>query len=186
MAEIADLRVNDANNTARFPEGQKAPTINDGARALEGIIARADRDRSGYTATTGSGSAYAILTQAAYPSHASGMVFLVRAHVANTGPATLQVNALPPKPLVRNGGAALVEGDIAVNQMLLAVYNTALDAFECIGIGGGDPVGAWADPSGTASRATFVTSSVTLPALAGAVMALIEDLKAAGILGDAS
>lgn len=188
MAEIADLKTNDANNTARFPEGQSAPTLNDGARALEGILARADRDRSGYTATTGTGSAYQILTAAAYPGHASGMVFLIRAHVANTGAATLQVNALAAKPLVRNGGDPLEAGDIQVNQLILAVYNTALDAFECIGLTGdiGAPVGEWEDPTGTASRATFATGSVNLPTLAGVVMALIEDLKAKGILGDAT
>ena len=38
----------------------------------------------------------------------------------------------------------------------------------------------------TASRATFATGSVNLPTLAGVVMALIEDLKAKGILGDAT
>lgn len=186
MAEIADLNTNDANNTARFAEGQSAPTLNDGCRALEGLLARADRDRSGYTATTGTGSAYQILTAAAYPGHASGMVFLIRAHVANTGAATLQVNALAAKPLVRNGGDPLEAGDIQVNQLILAVYNTALDAFEAIGVGGGAPAGEWADPTGTASRATFATGSVNLPTLAGVVMALIQDLKAKGILGDAT
>lgn len=183
MAEISDLSVTDANNIARFPEGQNIPTLNNGARALEGILARANRDRSGYTATTGSGSAYAILTQAAYPEHAAGMVFLIRAHVANTGPATLAINALDAKPLVRQGGEALVEGDIAVNQMLLVVYNSAGDYYECMGVGS-EAVGEWADPTGTESRATFATSDVTLPTLAGVVMALILDLKAKGILGE--
>lgn len=185
MAEISDLSVTDANNVARFPEGQSIPTLNNGARALEGILARANRDRAGYTATTGSGSAYAILTQAAYPEHAAGMVFLIRAHVANTGPATLAINALDAKPLVRQGGEPLVEGDIAANQMLHVVYNSAEDHFECIGVGTGEPAGEWADPTGTESRATFATGGVTLPTLAGVVMALILDLKAKGILGEA-
>lgn len=184
MAEIADLSVTDANNVGRFPEGQGIPTLNNGARALEGILARANRDRGGYTATTGSGSAYAVLTQAAYPAHAVGMIFMIRAHVANTGAATLTVNSLNPKPLVRSGGDPLVEGDILVNQVLIAVYNTALDSYECIGVGFGAPEGEWADPTGTESRATFATGSVTLPALAGIVMAMILDLKAKGIFGE--
>lgn len=183
MAEISDLSVIDANNTGRFPEGQSIPTINNGGRALEGILARADRDRAGYTATTGTGSAYAILTQATYPAHAAGMIFLIRAHVANSGPATLTINALDPKPLVRQGGAELVAGDIAVNQMLLVAYNSASDEYECIGVGA-DPIGEWEDPTGTESRATFATGDVTLPTLAGVVMALILDLKARGILGE--
>lgn len=186
MAEIADLKVTDANNIARFPEGQSIPTLNNGARALEGIIARADRDRSGYTLTTGTGAAYQVLTNAAYPEHAAGIVLMIRAHVANTGAATLTINALAAKPLRRQGGGVLAGGDIAVNQTLLVVYNPSGDYFECIGVGadGLEPVGEWETPTGTASRATFATSDVTLPTLAGVVMALIQDLKAAGVLGE--
>lgn len=183
MAEIADLKTNDANNTARFPEGQKAPTVNDGARALEGLLARADRDRNGYTATTGTGSAYQILTAAAYPEHAAGMVFMIRAHVANAGAATLQVNALAAKPLRRQGGDALVAGDIAANQMIIAVYNPAGDYFECIGVGESVHRTGWAAPTGTATRTTFATNSVTLPQLAERVKALIDDLTAKGLIG---
>lgn len=184
MAEIADLNTTDANNTARFGEGQTIPTLNNGARALEGMIARQNRDRSGYTITTGSGDAYAIITNGAYPSHAAGMWFMVRAHVANSGAATLTVNALSSKPLRRQGGSALVEGDIKVNQIIVPIYNAAGDYYECLGIGDG-PIGEWADPTGTESRATFATGSVNLPTLAGVVMALILDLKAKGILGEA-
>lgn len=41
----------------------------------------------------------------------------------------------------------------------------------------------WGDPTGTASRATFATGSVTTAQLAGRVMALILDLKALGLIG---
>lgn len=183
MAEIADLSVNDASNVARFPEGQNIPTINNGARALEGILARSDRDRSGYTATTGSGAAYAILTQAVYPSHTSGMWFLIRAHVANTGAAELTINALAAKPLRRQGGDALAAGDISVNQMLLVVYNAAGDYYECLGIGESTAATGWAAPTGTATRTTFATSSVTLPQLAERMKALLDDLTTKGIIG---
>lgn len=140
MAEIADLNTTDANNTARFGEGQTIPTLNNGARALEGMLARWFRDHSAVTATTGSGSAYAILTNATYPSYVAGMWFMVRAHVANSGAATLTVNALTAKPLRRQGGAALAPSDIKVNQLLLLAYNSAGDYYECIGIGDGAPV----------------------------------------------
>jgi hypothetical protein len=39
-----------------------------------------------------------------------------------------------------------------------------------------------AQPTGTPSRATYVTSSVTLATLAGYVMALAQDLKTRGII----
>lgn len=140
MAEIADLNTTDANNTARFGEGQTIPTLNNGARALEGMLARWFRDHSAVTATTGSGSAYAILTNATYPSYVAGMWFMIRAHVASEDDPTFQVNALTTKPLKRQGGADIVKGDIAVNQILVVAYNAAGDYIECIGIGDGAPV----------------------------------------------
>lgn len=183
MAELADLSVNDASNTARFPEGQNIPTLNNGARALEGMLARSNRDRSGVTLTTGSGTAYAILTNAAYPAHAAGMWFMVRAHVANTGAATLTINALAAKPLRRQGGDALVANDIAVNQIILPIYNPAGDYYECIGIGESVAITGWGAPTGTATRTTYATGSVTLPQLAERVKALIDDLTTKGVIG---
>jgi hypothetical protein len=44
------------------------------------------------------------------------------------------------------------------------------------------PIG-WAAATGTATRSTFVTSSVTLPALAEHVKALMDDLLAYGLIG---
>lgn len=41
----------------------------------------------------------------------------------------------------------------------------------------------WVAPTGTASRATFVTSSVTTEELAKRVKALIDDLTAKDIIG---
>jgi hypothetical protein len=139
MAEIADLLPLDAGNTGRFPEGQSIPSLNDGARALEGMIARAHRDRSGYTASSGSGAAYQILTQSAYPAHTVGMVFQWRAHVASANGPSLKINDLPVKPLLRQGGGLIVASDIAVNQQVLAAYNPTFDSYECIGIGDGSP-----------------------------------------------
>lgn len=140
MAEIADLAVLATNNVGRFPEGQTVPTLNNGARELEAIIARAEKDRNGSILSSGSGAAYAILTNAAYPAHVAGTWFRFRAHVVNTGAATLTINALAAKPLRRQGGAALVAGDVAANQLVLAVYNAAGDYYECAGLGDGAPV----------------------------------------------
>jgi hypothetical protein len=139
MAEIANLNTNDANNVARFYPDQKVPSLNDGGQALEGLLARHHRDTSGYTLTTGSSTAYNMLTAGTYPAHAAGMVFLVRAHVACGNNPTFQVNALAAKNLKRQGGGAIVTGDIAVNQLLFVAFNPALDCYECIGIGDGSP-----------------------------------------------
>jgi hypothetical protein len=41
----------------------------------------------------------------------------------------------------------------------------------------------WGAPTGTATRTTFATSTVLLPALAEHVKALIDDLTAYGLIG---
>lgn len=137
MAEIADLAILDANNVARFPEGQKIPTLNNGARALEGIIGRAEQDRNGTILTSGSATAYAILTNAAYPSLAAGQWFRVRIHTTNTGTATFQINALTAKPLKRQTGSDLVAGDLPGNMLATIIYNAATDCFDVVGVGDG-------------------------------------------------
>jgi hypothetical protein len=162
MAELSDLSTNDASNTARFPEGQLAPTLNNGARALEGMIGRHHRDNSGYTLTSGSSTAYQIITAAAYPAHATGMTFLVRCHVACGANPTITVNGLAAKNLRRQGGGAIVAGDIAVNQQIQIAYNTALDVYECLGIGDNSPsvpsFTVAALPTGAVGRLAFATN----------------------------
>lgn len=140
MAEIDDLAANAALNTGRFPQGQLVPTLNDGARELEAMLARWYKDTNGSVLTGGTSTAYTLLTNRAVPDHAAGLIFVFRAHVANTDEATLTINTLDPKPLKRHGGAALVPGDIATSQIVLAAYNSAGDYYECIGIGDGAPV----------------------------------------------
>lgn len=137
MAEVANLNVLDANNTARFPEGQIIPTLNDGGRALEGILARWEKDTNGSIASSGSVNAFAILTNRVIPAHAAGNEFKFRATTANTGASTIAINALAAKPLRRHGGGALQSGDISTNQIVHIVYNAAEDYYECIGISGG-------------------------------------------------
>jgi hypothetical protein len=136
MAEINDLSVTAASNTGRFPEGQSIPSINNGAREFEAMTARYHRDRSGFTLSSGTGSAYAIITNGAYPAHATGMVLVWRAHVVSLVNATLAINALATKPLVRQGGGAIQAGDIAANQIVWSLYNAAIDSYQCVGIGG--------------------------------------------------
>jgi hypothetical protein len=56
-----------------------------------------------------------------------------------------------------------------------------------ISVSGNNVIGArktgWAAPTGTATRTTFATGSVTLPLLAERVKALIDDLTAHGMIG---
>lgn len=136
MAEIHNLNIADANNTARWPYGtMTVEQIDDAGRALEGIIARAEKDRNGSNTTTGSGTAYALtLNQSGITSVSNGGVLIVRAHVANTDAATLNINALGAKAITKMGNAALVVGDILQNDILMLVYNPARDNFQLMGV----------------------------------------------------
>jgi hypothetical protein len=55
-----------------------------------------------------------------------------------------------------------------------------------VGFNGTAPIAkptGYTAPTGTATRATFATTSVTLPVLAEHVKALIDDLTAYGLIG---
>lgn len=135
LAEIKDLEPVDADNIARFPEGQNVPTLNNGARALEGIIARWFADTNGTIVSTGTAPNFAIATNRTLPTLEDGQVIVWRAHETfASGSATLTVNALTQKDLVRQGGEALEHGDIVEDQTVISIYNSALDAHECLGI----------------------------------------------------
>ena len=136
MAEIHNLNIADANNTARWPSGtMTVEQIDDAGRALEGILARAEKDRNGSNTTTGDGAAYALtLNQSGITAVANGGVLIVRAHVANTGAATININALGAKNIRKMGDAALVVGDILQNDIIMLVYNPARDNFQLRGV----------------------------------------------------
>lgn len=134
MAEIKDLSILDANNTARWPEGQSVMSLNDAGRADEGMIARWEKDTNYSLITAGSATAYTLLSNRSISSYYSGLVMKVRAHVANTGAATLNINSIGAKDLVRMNGDALVNGDISLHQPLEIMYNASTDKFHCMGI----------------------------------------------------
>ena len=139
VAELNDLNVLDDNNIGRFPPGMVVPAFDNAARKLEGIIARGEQDRNGTIATSGSSTAYTIITNAAYPSLVAGMWFRVRFDEACGTAPTFQVNSLTAKPLKRQTGSAIVPGDITANMVADVIYNAATDTFDVTGIGDASP-----------------------------------------------
>lgn len=137
MAEIGDLLVNDINNVARWPEGMFAPDVNGAGRADEGILARWFKDTNFSLISSGSNTAFTLLTNRATPALADVGVVCWRAHIESDGTSlTLKVNDLAAKPLVGQGNRAMTDAVIKVNQCVMSVYNSAIDKFECIGIEG--------------------------------------------------
>lgn len=133
MAEINDLDVTDANNTARFPENMQFRNVNDSARALEGMLAREHKDGSGTLSSSGSGNAYTVTTNRTISAYYTGMRLSFIANHANTGAATLNVNSLGAKAIVAADGSSLGSGDIIANQHIDVVYSTTRGNFQLVG-----------------------------------------------------
>lgn len=132
MAEISDLSTTDASNTARFPEGQNPSTVNDGARALEGLIARWYTDTNGSLVSTGSANAYVLAASQTISAYAQGQVFAFEANFANTGSATLNVDSVGAKTIKKHNDQNLASGDIESGQIVVVAYEAAADAFQML------------------------------------------------------
>jgi hypothetical protein len=76
-----------------------------------------------YAADAGATDSYAITVTPAPSSYISGMTFQFKANTANTGTATLNVNSLGAKSILRPDSSALADGDIAAGQIVAVVYN---------------------------------------------------------------
>ena len=126
MAEIFDLAVTDGNNTGRFPEGQAPSTVNNGARALEGILARGFRDTIiPDRTTTGSANAQVLTTNETIASLAAGMSQTWKAGYTNTGAMTLNVAATGAKPVKMTNGADPYAGAVTAGGYYRTVYDGA-------------------------------------------------------------
>lgn len=118
MAELKDLNVTDASNNgaaanAGFAEGMAPSDVNNAARALEGMLARWLADNNGTLTTAGSSNAYTLASpNQTISAYYDGLTLLFEANHTNTGAATLNVNSLGAKSIVRPDGSALKAGAI--------------------------------------------------------------------------
>lgn len=72
---------------------------------------------------SGSGAAFAVTLSPAPAAYTAGMMVVFKAAHANSGPATLQVNALAAKTLKAVDGSALESGDIESGAIVGAFYD---------------------------------------------------------------
>lgn len=112
MAEINDLSVTDASNTGRFPENQLPSTVNDGARALEGLIARWHKDTNGSVTSSGSSNAYVVAANQTLSAYYNGLDITFQANHTNSGASTLNVDGLGAVAIEKAGSVALTGGEI--------------------------------------------------------------------------
>lgn len=76
-----------------------------------------------YAASSGGTDAYAITVSPAPTAYVTGQVFHFKADVANTGGATLNVNSLGAKTIVKEVSTALEDGDIAASKLCVVQYD---------------------------------------------------------------
>jgi hypothetical protein len=76
-----------------------------------------------YAADAVGTDSYAITLSPALAAYTAGQVFRFKAATANTGAATLNVNSLGAKSILRPDGSALADGDIAANQLVQVIYD---------------------------------------------------------------
>lgn len=87
-AEINDLSPVDASNTARFPENMAPSAVNDGARALEAIIARDNIDQSTRVTSSGTATAFTVAASQTITAYWHGLIVGFTVHTTNTGTQT--------------------------------------------------------------------------------------------------
>lgn len=81
--------------------------------------------------TTGSANAYVLTTGLSLAAYVSGQAFRIKTNFANTGAATINVDTLGAKSIVKSGSSALVSGDLVSG----AIYTIAYDGtnFQIVG-----------------------------------------------------
>ena len=123
MAEINDLSTTDASNTARFPENMNPGAVNDGARALEGILARYYKDTNGSVTTAGTSTAYTATANQTLSAYYDGLLLVLDFHVASGASPTLNVDSLGARNLQFHDGTAVAANDIPAGAKVLVVYD---------------------------------------------------------------
>lgn len=122
----------DANNTARFPEGQNPSTVNDGARALEGAIKREWNRMHATKTSAGASSLTFTVSYSVNPSaYVRGVSYAWRAHQNCDNAARFGISGLATKLMMkptRGGMVTISQSDIVTGQIVRTEYDTILDA----------------------------------------------------------
>lgn len=94
--------------------------------ARDNLVAMGTDSNEIYAASAAGTDTYAMTTAPVFAAYTEGMLLTMKADVANTGAATLNVSALGAKDIKKfdsTGKVALVTGDILANQMCRFVYD---------------------------------------------------------------
>lgn len=89
-----------------------------------------------YVVDEGTANAYAVTLAHNLEDYVEGMSFVMKAGNANTGPATVDVNELGVKQILRFNGAPLMPGDIAAGMLVELGYDG--EDFRVLSVHGGE------------------------------------------------
>jgi hypothetical protein len=103
----------------------------------------------GAITTTGSANAYLLTTGLSLAAYVSGQSFLIKANFTNSGAATINVDTLGAKSLVKGASTALASGDITSG----AIYHIAYDGTNFVVLNAGAGSYQASDPTLTALAA---------------------------------
>jgi hypothetical protein len=124
MAEISDLSGTDASNTGRFPENQAPSTVNNGARALEGMLGRAFKDIiDGAITTGGTDTAYTVTTNRTISAYYDGLTIAVEWNATCGATPTVNVNSIGAKAIYWPDGTQATTGDLVSGGRGLIQYD---------------------------------------------------------------
>lgn len=131
-------------------------------------------DQSGskiYGTTTSSINAYSLTLTPALTAYAAGQMFNVKFNSANISAATLNINSLGAKSLVKYTSTPLVANDIVTNIQYQVLYDGTNFLVKDIGFAGQNTssnfLGSITDESGTGVLATTISPSIATPLLTG-------------------
>lgn len=135
MAEINDWNVAAGSNTSAvpdgWPEGMTSSQINNTAREGMAVVKRAWSDSvEGDKDSTGSSNAYLVAANRVLSAYYDGMRIGFHASFANTDAATLDVDSVGAKAIVKYHDVALTSGDIEANQYIEVVFSATDDAWQ--------------------------------------------------------
>jgi microcystin-dependent protein len=127
-----------ADSTINWAEGQAPSSVNDSARAMMAATAKYRDDIAGAIVTTGTSTAYAVLSYQGFDTlaHLSGQMIAFTPHVTNAATVTLNVDVLGAKPLRTAPGIELAAGVIIQGTPYTALYNDTDGAFYLQGVFG--------------------------------------------------
>jgi microcystin-dependent protein len=141
-------------------EGMAPSAVNDGIRALMASAAKWRDDITGITATTGSGTAYALTSNQTIAANTNGFTVQFTPGTTNTGAVTLSVDSQTAKPLRFLTGVDLPSGVLISGSLYQATYRSAVEEWLLHSFDASIyaiPVGACVDYFGaTAPNGSFV------------------------------